>query len=685
MAFAPHPKGLKSSLASVAPAPTHQGHLIIACGFALLALVITAPLVTCLETCVGPSFDPLVTIWSMGWTSHSLFGGRGRLFDGNLFYPYPLTLALGESALTDAVLVSPVVALTQNPVLGHNIALLLTYFLAGLGTYLLAFRLTRRLGPALFSGVAFASAPFLVHNSYNLQSLACAFVPWVILSADRLVAAPTWGRCVALWTAMTALTLASVNLAVYGGVSALIYIVVSALLSYRDLARAHFIRFALVAPPFLALNAWAYLPYLTWHTQFARARSLADAALFSASMRTYYSVSDSNLLHRLTGLYPASALDTSPGFVGWTVVALAAFGVIAVIRAQRLSTPPTFAMGWAPLAMTVFAFVMSFGPTITIAGRDLPLPYRLLFALPGVSGLRTPARLVSMVVLGCSLLAALGLGYLNSQSTRRGRRFLGLIVSLSLIVELAAFPSSSTALRYPDILSPHQRAVLAWIMDQPKATRLLEIPLNREELLYDAAVHGRRYINGFSSYEPPLYRELALELAAFPGARARSLVSHLPVDYIIAETSSFSPRQMAELNTAAEFEGVASFGPVRILRVRQEALTGLALSVRPPAFDDRRLALEIRNSSAQPLLLYPLHTVRARAHRAGQHGPPQSLDLPLWLTPGDVTELYLDPPASDGDIQQDEVVGTVEFGRNIRSFVRRIGEPLSVLGSGQSD
>ena len=650
--------------------PALRTHLLVACGFALLALAVTAPLATCQASCLGPSYDPLVTMWSFGWISHAIFGGRDGLFDANLFHPYPLTLALGESSLTNALLMAPAVALSQNPILGHNLALLLNYFLAGFGTYLLAIRLTRHLGAALFAGTAFAAAPFLVHNAYNLQSLACAFVPWLILAADRFCASPSWREGVALWGAATALALASINLAVYGGLPAIVYIVVHTWISCHDLRRAHFLAFVAVAPPFLAITAWAYSPYWTWHTGFGLARSLGEVEASSAHWKTYYSVAKSNLLHRLTGLYVGSDLNTSPGFVGGTVIVLAVVGVVAAVRARRGTAPRIFAVGWAPLAMTLFALLMSFGPSVVVAGSKVPLPYRLLFALPGLSGLRTPNRFAGMVALGCCLLAALGLTYANGRLKYPHRLLLGGVVGVLLALELATFPSSGAAMRYPDGLSAQRRAALAWIMQQPDTTRLLEVPLDRDDLLYDAALNGRRYINGFSSYEPPLYRELAVALAEFPAARARSLIRHLPVDYVIADTARFSPKQSVALEAAPELESVVNFGTIRILRVKQHrsSLDALMLSARTSISDDDQVVLEVKNPSAEALPLYPLHSVRAAARHRERSGQLQTCDLPLWLMPGEFRELVLDVPGSVVELGETRVEGVINVGRTTRTF-----------------
>jgi hypothetical protein len=122
--------------------------------FVVLSLVLTYPLPFRLADGVEDRQDALLNVWITAWDGHQLLNDPLHLFDANIFYPYPRTLAYSELLLGNGLLALPITAVTGNPVLGYNVALLLSFVLSGLGTYLLVLRLTRSPGAGMV-------APFL--------------------------------------------------------------------------------------------------------------------------------------------------------------------------------------------------------------------------------------------------------------------------------------------------------------------------------------------------------------------------------------------------------------------------------------------------------------------------------------------------------------------------------------------
>jgi hypothetical protein len=142
------------------------------------------------------------------------------------------------------------------------------------------------------------------------------------------------------------------------------------------------------------------------------------------------------------------------------------------------------------------------------------------------------------------------------------------------------------------------------------------------------------------------------------------------VDYVIADTARFSPKQSAVLEAAPELESVVNFGAIRILRVKQHrsSLDALMLSARTSISDDDQVVLEVKNPSAEALPLYPLHSVRAAARHRERSGQLQMCDLPLWLMPGEFRELVLDVPGSVVELGETRVEGVINVGRTTRTF-----------------
>ncbi len=84
----------------------------------VLSLLLTYPLSAHLATAVEDRQDALLNVWIMAWDGHQLLADPLHLFDANIFYPYPRTLAYSELLLGSALLALPLTAASGNPVLG---------------------------------------------------------------------------------------------------------------------------------------------------------------------------------------------------------------------------------------------------------------------------------------------------------------------------------------------------------------------------------------------------------------------------------------------------------------------------------------------------------------------------------------------------------------------------------------
>ncbi|MBN1137119.1 MAG: hypothetical protein JXM73_11055, partial [Anaerolineae bacterium] len=86
--------------------------------FVVLSLVFTHPLALHLADAVEDRQDALLNVWITAWDGHQLLTDPLHLFDANIFYPYPRTLAYSELLLGNALLALPITAVSGNPVLG---------------------------------------------------------------------------------------------------------------------------------------------------------------------------------------------------------------------------------------------------------------------------------------------------------------------------------------------------------------------------------------------------------------------------------------------------------------------------------------------------------------------------------------------------------------------------------------
>jgi F5/8 type C domain-containing protein len=163
----------------------------------------------------------------------------------------------------------------------------------------------------------------------------------------------------------------------------------------------------------------------------------------------------------------------------------------AVIRAwRRRSTLAFYAL--ATGAMWLF----SLGPSPTFMNKPLiyKAPYAWLMLIPGVDGVRVPARFWVLGTLCLAIAAALGVAHITMRWPRL-RAWLPIVAAAFILLD--AWPRPIRVIVGPDARPPHASAVAR-----------LELPVNPAHdpiVLYRAALHRRPVINGYSGYFAPHY------------------------------------------------------------------------------------------------------------------------------------------------------------------------------------
>ena len=164
---------------STAPPGGVRGRELVFVGllFVLLTLVLAAPLSLAPATKALPlSADTRLFLWTISWDVHALLHQPLSIFDANIFFPEPRTLAYSEHLIGSAVLGAPALLATGNPVLALNVIVLLSCVLSGLGAYYLARRLGVGAVAALAAGVVFAFGPA---RFVRLAQVHVAVVQWI--------------------------------------------------------------------------------------------------------------------------------------------------------------------------------------------------------------------------------------------------------------------------------------------------------------------------------------------------------------------------------------------------------------------------------------------------------------------------------------------------------------------------
>ena len=143
--------------------------------------------------------DTNLFLWTIGWDLHAIVHQPLSIFDANIFYPLPHTLAYSENAIGSALLAAPVLLISGNPVLALNAVLLLACVLCGVGTFVLARRLGMSLGGSVIAGLIFAFSPPRFLRTGQLHLATIQWLPFCLASLHMFLktrrASHAWWAC----------------------------------------------------------------------------------------------------------------------------------------------------------------------------------------------------------------------------------------------------------------------------------------------------------------------------------------------------------------------------------------------------------------------------------------------------------------------------------------------------------
>jgi hypothetical protein len=209
------------------------------------------------------------------------------------------------------------------------------------------------------------------------------------------------------------------------------------------------------------------------------------------------------------------------------------------------------------------AFVFSLGPDPHVLGQKIlmPGPYALwLRVMPGLDGIRVPARLAIVVQMALAVLAAYGVVNLVDRfggATPTSRAVIvGVLAALVAAEGWARFGTPPFDYRG----APQDRDAYAYLKGLPKGAAI-ELPTRAEDLLrefdyqYMTLVHGHPIVNGHSGYVAPLAQWLRGGHSPFrESGRQRDAIAMLRsigVRYVVVHRQAYEDRSLGDEMLAA--------------------------------------------------------------------------------------------------------------------------------------
>jgi hypothetical protein len=526
---------------------SRRREVVLVCAyFLVVSSLLTWPLLPRMTEALSSSPDSLLNAWAMSWTFHSLSRHPLSLFDANIFFPRPDTLAYSEHLFGISVLVSPLFAATANLPLAYNVAFLASFVLSGIGMYLLVRELTGSPWAAVASGTIFLAAPYRFGHLLQIQLLTLQWFPflfWCVLRFLRHGQRRHLGGAVIFATLQA---LSSNYYLLYLALSVVLFALVLAIAGRELVTRRNLALLALGAVAVLTLCLPFVLPYLRTREQ-GFYRRYEDVVHHSASLGDYFAPSRFNRTPYERWLPPADRPEKTllPG------LAAMAFALAGVFTRDQ-GEPGRRVFRLFAIAITATAVLLSLGPELRWGSSVFPLPYRFFYRhLPGFGGIRVPARMAVLALFGIAVLAGLGISTL----IEKRKRVLGIAFVALLLLEYRTYSLEDVFPRAPAPSPAHQ-----WLARKETSGAVLVLPIHegsdivKESLaMYQSTAHFRPLVNGYSGWWPNDYWELVGRLRSFPTARSlRFLLERAPIRFILVQYDRIPAPRRRELERGME-------------------------------------------------------------------------------------------------------------------------------------
>jgi hypothetical protein len=514
--------------------------------YSVLTVFLTWPLAANL-TIMDPG-DSAFFAWEIGWEVRALKTRPAELPHGNIFHPLRYTLGLDEPILGTTLVVLPLAVFTDDAVLLHNVARLLTFALSGLAAFWLARELRAGEGAALLAGAAFAFSPIRTDQVAHLSTLGTQWLPLVILFAVRFARTGRPGHALlsALFFVLT------FHACGYHGVIALAVLppafVVLLWGRWRRLGTA-----VLAA----VLAGAALLPLYLMHRKALQPeryeRGSGETQYYSAAIESFLATSSWNRLYG-EATDPFRTIGPNNLFPGFVLPGLAVLG--AVRHWRRRERPSREAVALAVMAF--MAVVVALGPRVRLFGADLgPGPFALVREVaPVFKMIRVTSRAGAFLALPLAMLAARALA-----DWRPRRAVLGGLFVLALGEGVVApIPMPEWTKVIDSRRDPPE--VYRWLRAQPEGTPVVHLPmldvygLERRPAFHESVYmvysthHWQPLVNGYAGIEPERYRRHRELARSFPAEEFLAAMRGIGVRYVVLHRGGYGPNQWGRLEEA---------------------------------------------------------------------------------------------------------------------------------------
>lgn len=546
-------------------------HILPIAGFVLITILFTFPIYSQLNTAIyGPLYgsDSRGTIWQLWWSSYAYKHNLDYSFHSIVAAPYGSDASgLPTGFLWE--LITRWLPILTNEIFAYNFVLILSFILACLFIYFIAFLITKNIFASFVSGIIFGFCPYHFQRAWGHFSLAQIQWPALyFLSLLMLYEKFSWKNTIIFIVSFSLVLHMEFNYTYIMGVLTFLFFIFILIDNQKQylIGRSRDLKlfFKNLGSRLKLIGKFISVGFLAAIVNFSLIWSIIRAAfiaprlssvpvdmgqrpfhyLFSQSARllSYFVPSGANPVlggaaRALEGsfLYGRGAIEHTL-YLGWIPILLTWIiwkQRLKISKGDGLSSPDKSFYIRLLLFIAIGGFLFSMPPYINLGIFKIYFPSFFMHKI--LPMFRAYARFGLLSIMSVSLLAGIGLQYLLEKTRGKTLKFvLGGFVICLILFEFNNIPPY----RITDVSQPP--AVYAWLAKQESDIIIAEYPLGEPskgetyielDYLFYQRIHQKRIINGAKpGTKASLIKQGIFKIA---DSKTPQILSSLGVKYVI--------------------------------------------------------------------------------------------------------------------------------------------------------
>lgn len=539
------------------------------------------------DSVLGGMGDNIYFVWLIRWYQKVFLEGQGHpFFNPWMNYPQGWNLSTTDTTLSSALPGVPFSVL-WGPIAGYNIAMFITFVLAGFFMYLWIRHLTHSEAAAFLAGTIYTFSPNHIAHFFagHLNLSGIEWFPlffWGLYELLKIGRRLDWRYILLTGLALGAIAFTSMYYLymtlLFSGVLVLAYLIFTRFAAFKNkYFWFNLILAGLLSVPFLY---YSLRPFVTLSEAGGIAsRSMEYAAMYSASPTDFFLPSSDHFLFGglLSRYFDRSLWNETSLYIG--LVGLI-FMIVALVRSRRSEHRWLI---WSGFVVIIVSFILALGINLHWNNQNVVwqiptflqplfhktetliyLPSAWLFNhLPFYNKMRALARFGLFALIFIPVLAALGFDSVRRQLSARWAVLFSVAVFLFAFFEF--YPGTYAAYLY----QPQPRPVDLWLGQQPDEGAVVDMPFgssaNQGELYY-TLFYNKPFLGGFfNANKPEQWSYAEPIMAGFPDEHSIELLKRYKVEYVVIDLTQYTHDPNFEAT-------LQSFGLVKLTQQENEAV-----------------------------------------------------------------------------------------------------------------